>query len=123
MTDGSVLIGASRWIEDPQLTCDAFFIKIKTPEVLANYVSVAEQKNETSINIYPNPTTGQLTINSEQSTINNVEIFDVYGRKLLSHIANLTPHTVLNISHLPTGIYFVKIRTVAGEVIKKVLKE
>jgi hypothetical protein len=30
---------------------------------------------------------------------------------------------VINISHLATGIYFLKISTEAGQVVKKVLKE
>jgi len=76
-----------------------------------------------NILLYPNPTTGQLTINSEQLTINNVEIFDVFGKKLLSHTVNLTPHTVLDIAHLSAGVYFVKIHTEKGEVVRKVLKE
>jgi len=75
-----------------------------------------------SINICPNPTTGQLIINNEQLIINNVEVFDVYGRKLLSHTANLTPQTVLNIAHFPAGVYFVKVFTENGAFVEKVIK-
>jgi len=32
-------------------------------------------------------------------------------------------HHLINISHLPTGIYFVKIHTEAGELVKKIVKE
>ena len=43
--------------------------------------------------VYPNPTTGQLTIDNGELTINNIEIFDIYGRKcqlsnLISHVSN-----------------------------------
>jgi len=75
------------------------------------------------LRIYPNPTTGQLIIDNGQLTIDNVEVFDVYGRNVLSHTANHTPQTRINISHLSTGVYFVKIRTEAGEVVRKVVKE
>jgi endo-1,4-beta-xylanase len=36
------------------------------------------------LGIYPNPTRGQLTINNEQLTMNNIEIYDVMGRLLQS---------------------------------------
>ena len=34
-----------------------------------------------------------------------------------------TPHTKIDISHINSGIYFVKITTDAGEVVKKVIKQ
>jgi hypothetical protein len=81
------------------------------------------------ITIYPNPTTGKLSIevvdqanNDNKLRIENVEIFDVYGRTVLSHTAYLTPHPAIDISHLPAGLYFVKITTDSGEVAKKVVK-
>ena len=75
------------------------------------------------INIYPNPTTGELTITNYELKIMNVDVYDVYGRKLQSKIVNLQSEIVINISHLPAGVYFVKIRTEAGEVVRKVVKE
>jgi len=59
--------------------------------------------------IYPNPTNGKLKIENGELKINNVEVFDVYGRKLLSHTANHTPHTTIDVSHLPNGIYFLRV--------------
>ena len=51
----------------------------------------------------------------------DVEIFDVSGRNVG---VNLRVHpNKINISHLPTGIYFVKIPTATGEVVKKIVKE
>jgi hypothetical protein len=73
--------------------------------------------------IYPNPTGGELRIVSGKLKINNIEIFDVYGRSLLTHTSLMSPETTIDISHLPSGMYFVKIFTEVGEVVKKVLKE
>jgi len=84
------------------------------------------------IKIYPNPTTGELIINNEQLIINNIEVFDIYGRKLLSHhlitsssnhLITSSSHHLINISHLPAGLYLVKITTEAGVVVKKVVKQ
>jgi len=82
-----------------------------------------------NITLIPNPTTGVIEIagllNSIQyrNDIRSIEVFDVYGRSVLSHTSHLTPHTVLNISHLQSGIYFVKIVTEQGEIVKKVVKQ
>ena len=89
------------------------------------------------LTIYPNPTTGELTISPagggkgvEQLTINNIEIFDIYGKSHLSlvtrHETLVTRHSslvTLNISHLSAGLYFVKISTEAGMIVKKVVKQ
>jgi len=81
------------------------------------------ENETTSIKVYPNPTTGQLTIDNGQLTIENVEVFDVYGRKHESTKARKHEGEVLiDISHLSAGIYFVKIRTEAGIVTQKIIK-
>jgi hypothetical protein len=71
--------------------------------------------------IYPNPTTGELTINNEQLIINNVEIFDIYGRVVSSHqLIASSAHHQINISHLNAGIYFIKINNeIAGKFVKE----
>jgi len=85
------------------------------------------------LRIYPNPTTGQLQIspagggqrgwNNDELRIESIEVFDVYGRALLSFASLMSSETTIDISNLATGIYFVKIRTEQGEVIRKVVKE
>jgi len=84
-----------------------------------------------AIELYPNPTTGELNVgiagllNSIQyrNDVRNIEVFDVYGRNVLSHKSLLSPETTLNISHLPAGTYFVKIITEQGVIVKKVVKQ
>ena len=75
------------------------------------------------ISIFPNPTTGELRIENGELRIRSVEVFDVYGRKLQSKIVNLKSEIVLDISHLNSGIYFVKISTEQGEIVKKIIKQ
>jgi uncharacterized repeat protein (TIGR02543 family) len=78
------------------------------------------------IRIYPNPTKGEFTIYNLRSTIDNlrftiesVSIYDVHGKQL--SIVNLKSSIVnsIDISHLPSGVYFVKI----GDVVRRVIKE
>jgi len=76
------------------------------------------------ITVTPNPTTGELKIENGELKIENVEVFDVFGRKLLSnHLIPSSSNHLINISHLHSGIYFVKITTEAGMVVKKVVKQ
>ena len=87
------------------------------------------------ISIYPNPTTGQLRIDNGQLTISpaggglrgwkeltivNVEVFDVYGRKISSHhLIISSSHHQIDISDLAAGIYIIRI----GDKIAKVVKQ
>jgi len=76
-----------------------------------------------NINIYPNPTTGELRITNYELGVKNVEIFDTYGRKLItSQFSIFNSQFNIDISHLTAGIYFVKIYTGTGEIMKKVVK-
>jgi len=92
---------------------------------LDHYAGVPE-KGMTEFLVYPNPTRGELRI--EMSDMRSgmldmrYEIFDIYGRKM-SQVSNLTSSIhLINISHLPAGIYFVKISTETGIVTQKVVK-
>jgi hypothetical protein len=83
------------------------------------YVGINENKYANLI-VYPNPTNGELRITNYEFGITNIEIFDVYGRK---HLTGLPSYGLtvsnLNISHLPAGIYFLRI----DETIVKVVKQ
>jgi hypothetical protein len=93
--------------------------KITPTYIKPDINSIEENRVESVIKLYPNPTTGELTINNEQLTMNNIEIFDVYGRKVSSHHHIPTSsHHLINISHLPSGIYIVKMDGVCQKVVK-----
>jgi hypothetical protein len=78
-----------------------------------------------SLLICPNPTTGELIIiNNEQLTMNNVEIYDVYGRNVsYNHHIITSSYSLINISAFPAGIYFLKFQTEQGVVTKKIIKQ
>ena len=82
--------------------------------------TVLEKQLSELILIAPNPTTGELRIESGELRIDKIEIFDIYGRKQKSRRAE--EQNIIDISHLPAGIYLVKIITEKGFVIKKVVK-
>jgi subtilisin family serine protease len=89
-----------------------------------NDVGVIENELSNKVNIYPNPTTGELKITTSdiRNPISDITIFDVSGRiqKAENRISNI--EVILDISHLNSGLYFIKVKTDAGEIIKKVVK-
>ena len=78
-------------------------------------------ENTYSLNIYPNPANDKLYIEALTQT-QTVEIFDVYGRRQKS-IVNSQRSTVIDLSELKAGIYFVKINTEKGNIVKRFIKQ
>jgi len=84
------------------------------------------------LRIYPNPTSGELRVESGELRVESLEVFDVLGRKVssfefrvsgseLGAASPMSPAS-LNISHLPDGVYFIRITTENGVVVRKVVK-
>ena len=77
-----------------------------------------------NINVYPNPTTGELRIENNDLQIDNVQIFDIVGKLVISFIvSSQSQEIVINISPLTNGTYFVRLKTDKSELTKKVIKE
>ena len=72
--------------------------------------------------LYPNPTTGLLTISNEQAAMNNVNIYDVYGKLLMSVEVNGNVATI-DATTFAAGIYFAQIATEKGVVTKRFVKK
>jgi M6 family metalloprotease-like protein len=73
------------------------------------------------VRIFPNPTTGELSIEmcDMRYEICDIEIFDIFGKKV-SHPTISHP---ISTSHLPSGIYFLRITTETGVITKKIVKQ
>jgi len=79
---------------------------------LAHIESNINDTELSAFNIYPNPAKNELWIESAENKGACplvVEVFDIYGRKLTPHTSYLTPHTLVDISELAAGIYFIRI--------------
>ena len=78
---------------------------------------------DNQLRIYPNPTTGEIVIQSSKLKVQSVEIFDVSGKKQSSHHLNISSPNQIDISDFPTGAYFLRIATEQGVVTKKIIKQ
>ncbi|MBQ2514445.1 MAG: fibronectin type III domain-containing protein, partial [Bacteroidales bacterium] len=78
-----------------------------------------------SVTLYPNPAKEvvhvQCTMNNAQWDGASVEVLDVYG-KLLQTVQMTSETTVLNVSGLADGMYFVRVTTEEGSVTKTFVK-
>ena len=72
--------------------------------------------------IYPNPTTGQFRIENSELRIQNVEVYDVYG-KLITSVMVDDHSTVIDLSDNASGVYFTRIFTDKGMITKRIVKK
>lgn len=122
---GSGINSLDQFVLNPVTNFPDAALSIESPNKLLfnnGALRVAETKLA-EISVYPNPTIGELRIETEKLRIDNIEIVDVMGKNLLSFKSLQPQGTMLNISSLPSGVYFVKIRTEIGNVERKIVKE
>ena len=77
--------------------------------------------NQLEISISPNPTSNQLRVTNYELQEMNIEIYDVVGKVVHRH-SNDASEIVIDISHLPIGVYFMKISTENSIITKRVIK-
>lgn len=83
-------------------------------------VGSIEQKLQNNFTIYPNPTSSQLTINSDGITFESISIIDITGRpiKNVKFINN-----TIDVHNLANGIYFITVKTNLGTQTKRFVKQ
>ena len=85
--------------------------------------------NNLSVNlsIYPNPASTYLQVSSEKLKVESVFIYDIYGRTALNNViasggVKQSNNLTIDITVLIKGIYFIKIQTSSGSLVKKFVK-
>lgn len=84
---------------------DAFFAKLNVPGLGVTETSVAE-----SIQVYPNPNSGLVYINSNFSKLNRVEVFNVVGQ-LLYKENPISKSYMIDLRNMQNGVYLLKFCT------------
>lgn len=97
---------------------DADAVSIDDVQVLGSVLATEEVAVKPKANIYPNPTKGGISIQADRK-IKSTTIFDISGKQLIKADTDK-----MDISHLPTGTYFITIDFTDGtSVAKKVLRD
>ena len=80
-------------------------------------VLAVNQVTQLKATLYPNPTQNNFQIHTSEK-IDEVHVFSITGK----HLAKFRSQESYDISHFPTGVYFVKIKAASGERIQKLIK-
>ena len=73
------------------------------------------------INIYPIPTTYNLTVDAENNELIILNLLDVNGKLIVSK--HFTNSTNLDLSKIAKGIYYLTLNTAEGKLTKKIVKQ
>jgi hypothetical protein len=113
----------------PEISLNAY--KINYPWYLYKILAIGDNEEEpeepgesieelsSSINVYPNPVNNIIYIETEFK-VEEVIVNDVYGRRQDTESPS---HQAIDVSNLTSGVYFMKVATSEGEVVKRILKK
>nr|AOE09982.1 regulator [uncultured bacterium] len=97
---GNILISSLKY-SSPDYVPGFYLVKSSTLSVDDNYLS--------NFSLYPNPSINSVELNSTNTPISEISIYDLSGKLLLSKKYNSEININLNISNLASGIYLLKI--------------
>ncbi len=80
------------------------------------HVDIEEPVSKNEVEFFPIPTKGNLTVRAEG--LQKVDIMDVGGRTLKSFTKG-----TFDISNLPNGMYFVRVTTLSGSTVQRIVKK
>ena len=94
-----------------------------TPSTTVNFTTQPDGVNvyANSTIVYPNPTTGKFRIENSELIIENVEVYDVYG-KLITTVKVEDNNVEIDLSGNASGVYFTRIFTDKGMITKQIVK-
>jgi PKD repeat protein len=90
-----------------------------TKTIIINSAVAIPEHSLAAISIAPNPATTTLNITG-LTIAATAEVYDISGKQLLSQPLNTQ---AIDISNLAPGLYFIRISTAEGSVVKKFVKE
>jgi hypothetical protein len=125
-------IGSSRKIESIAflnhyqyyLTAEQFYSSASLYRLNTNNFSSIDEPEKISDLIYPNPTNSTITIElpTQPSQNTSLTISNTNGQHLITQ-AITEPQTEIDLSHLPTGIYIVKVWNDKEVMVQKIIKQ
>ena len=99
--------------------CESDFASTVDGKDFVRFTSLSVNEMADLVKLYPNPTSGQLSIEAEEMT--TVSVYDLVGQCVMQMPAQDGQVTV-DMSPLHNGIYFVKVNTAHGSVTQRVVK-
>ncbi len=111
------------YVTSGTLTATGCTKNITTNVVVANCTGLADKSEGiTQMNVFPNPTNGELTLEMGMNGSKQISITDCVG-KIVYNTTTDSSKMKLNIGSLAKGIYIVKVQGETGTRIARVVKE
>ena len=82
----------------------------------------AIEEMTTSLSVYPNPVSDRLYIETE-TEVEEVIVYDIFGRRQVTETPSRQGNVTVDVSNLSNGVYFVKVVTENGEIVKRFIKK
>lgn len=90
---------------------------------ISNYVPAGIKQvkaNSKQFIVYPNPASSVMQLSVNGNRLEELKVFDVFGRDVRYEIIDMRPNTAkLDMSNLPDGVYFVQVKTNEGSSTQK----
>ena len=80
-----------------------------------NMIPLLPLCNQLSVEVYPNPSSGEFTVYGLQFTVNSLNVYNVFGKLVFQTTVNSKQETV-NLN-LPSGMYFLKLISMNNEIV------
>ena len=90
-----------------------------------NFLAFDDVELNNKLILFPNPTDTELTLNIDPSiTLTSLSIFDINGKKMMAQKGFTAPQIQqkINVSQLPSGVYFLKVESNQGTTSIKFVK-
>jgi hypothetical protein len=96
-------ISSCQTINDDETGCNA-------PQYNCTVTALEQQFTSNTLVLYPNPTSGMLTVHLSKQTRGSLGILDVLGREVWSTTMPVnSDRLTINIAFLPQGLYFIRV--------------
>lgn len=84
------------------------------PSCTGSGLGISENK-ATQVQVYPNPSNGELTVKNSNSEIQRIELVDLSGKVVYTKVFETNNYeVVLDLSNLKKGLYLMKVQTQSG---------
>jgi len=114
---GGGLMDAQSYVKFDNIKLSA--IKTMPTNILSNDEVLA-----TKFKMYPNPVTNVVNItNSERLQVQQISVYDVTSKQLLTQSFNNETNIQLNVENLASGTYMLHLKTNEGIAVKKLVKK
>lgn len=83
--------------------------------------SVEDEKSQEEILLYPNPSSGIISISSQQKSITKITAYNILGSEIKTFYPQERTNYEIDMSDSPSGCYFIAIETDNNKIVKRII--